>query len=870
MLVRTSLVVALVVVWLGQQPAQGQSPGQPSRATDLASLPSGPAYHASGLPGWADSIATITPGSRYRRSGISAALAGRHYRDLWTTPIRVPVVNLQRFAGGLTPVEAHTGHQTQSLRFRGADGRSYQFRSVDKDPVALLAPELQGTVIAAGLQDGVSASFPAAPLVANALLESAGVLTERQVLMLLPDDPALGEFRADFHGVLGLLEERAHREPDGGVSGKVISPTQLFHRLDAGPDDRVDARAFLAARLMDMLMGDRDRHRDQFRWAATGDGRPTRWVPISRDHDEAFVKLDGPALAITRLYFPPLVSFGPSYPGHVHLNWHAREIDRRFLVDLQRGTWDSVATALQARLTDAAIDSAVRRMPAEMYPVGGERLARDLRARRDGLEKEALSYYAFLAREVDSRATDATEVAEITRVDAHHLEVALRRSGDVTPYLARRFDDRETREVRLLLWGGDDQVVVRGDARPAIRVRVVGGAGDDRFADSTRGGTRFYDDSGANMAEGSRRIHINAARHVEWVGSDTNRYPPREWGSWLRPVPWLQANSDLGLFVGAGLVHTSYGFRRSPFATEVRGQIGWATGASAGRAELDIVRHPENAAHFWRLHARASGIDVLRYYGAGNDTRNLGNSDYYRVKQQRYDIEPSLVVPLGHAAQLSLGIPVQWWSTGDNDGRLIAALRDTLLGGRNFGQIGGRLTLTLDTRDRPANPRSGVYLAASGQLSPAVWDVPSTYGSAEAEGTSFLSARLPGTPTLALRAGGRKVWGSFPFFESAFLGGSALSGYRSNRFAGDASIYGEAQLRLTAGRAFLALPGLWGVYGGIDAGRVYLDGKSPGGWHHGGSAGVWLSLLDRRNTISLGIAASEEETLLQAGTAFGF
>ena len=55
------------------------------------------------LPGWADSFAVVTPGPHYGKSGIWVAFAGHHYRDLWTVPIRVPVISLQRFAGGLTP-----------------------------------------------------------------------------------------------------------------------------------------------------------------------------------------------------------------------------------------------------------------------------------------------------------------------------------------------------------------------------------------------------------------------------------------------------------------------------------------------------------------------------------------------------------------------------------------------------------------------------------------------------------------------------------------------------------------------------------------------------------------------------------------------
>ena len=86
---------------------------------------------------------------------------------------------------------------------------------------------------------------------------------------------------------------------------------------------------------------------------------------------------------------------------------------------------------------------------------------------------------------------------------------------------------------------------------------------------------------------------------------------------------------------------------------------------------------------------------------------------------------------------------------------------------------------------------------------------------------------------------------------------------------GDASLYGGALARLTAGAAPLALPAIWGVFGNVDLGRVYVDGDSPGGWHTGGGGGLWLGFLDRRNTASLGIATSTEGTLIQAGLVFG-
>ena len=145
-------------------------------------------------PGGGDSV-VVTPGAHYRAGGFHTLFFGKHYRNLWTTPIRVEVLDLATFAGGLRPTKRGGGKQTRSLRFAGADGREYQFRSVDKDPSPLLPEELRHTVAQRVFQDQISAGHPAAPLVVSPLLDAAGVLHSSPRLVLLPDDPALGEFR---------------------------------------------------------------------------------------------------------------------------------------------------------------------------------------------------------------------------------------------------------------------------------------------------------------------------------------------------------------------------------------------------------------------------------------------------------------------------------------------------------------------------------------------------------------------------------------------------------------------------------------------------------------------------------------------------
>jgi hypothetical protein len=864
-LLRTMMVLSLAV---SDVRAQASSTLGPTRRGEDKQLQV-PSY-AQG-----DSLVTLTPGAQYKRSGVVEFILGRHYRTLWATPIQVSVLNLRQFGGGLTPMRPHAGSQTLSLRFKGGDGRTYQFRAVEKNPLTQLAPELRESIAAWALEDGASSSHPVSSLVASALLAAAGVLHVDQTLVVLPDDPALGEYRAEFAGRFGMIEERPDEteQASSAFAGarQVISPTRLFERIDHSPDDRVDARAFLVARLMDILMGDRDRHRDQFRWARR-DG-DSLWQPISRDHDEAFVKIDGPILEAAALYDPPLVTFTENYPPHYRLNWHAREIDRRFLVELDRNAWDSVATALQARLTNAEIDSAVRHLPPEMYAVGGASLARTLKVRRDKLVHEALSYYAFLSGEVEIHATDAAEFAEVSRVDDHHVDVAIRRrAAEARPYFQRRFNDRETHEIRLKLWGGDDRVVVRGNGDTKITVRVVGGAGDDEMLDSSyAGGVAFYDDAGNNRLTSVTGSRLNTRHYTEWIGSDSSRYPPQEWGTWWRPLPWLSAGSDEGVLVGAGFMRTNYGFRKSPFASNVTARVGYATGAAALGAELLADVRRENQTQFWNLRLLASGIEAQRFYGYGNQSTAVGSSAFYRVTQQQYAIEPSAVWPLTSQVSLSAGPLARWSHTSANAGRYIATLRDTLYGAREFGEVGGRMRIALDSRDKESNAHHGVYLAGEGRLYPAIWDANSAFGSVEGKLETFFSAPVLFDPTLALRGAGKKVWGTFPFNEAAFIGGpSSLRGYYQQRFAGDASVSSSAELRLTLIRSGGFLPALWGIFGNADAGRVSVDGRSPGGWHTGAGGGAWIGLLDRTNTVSIGITHGSEQNLVYAGLGFPF
>src|SRR5206468_102483 len=95
------------------------------------------------------------------------------------------------YARGLTPSRCGGRRQTKVLRFSGADGRDYAFRSVDKDPTLALPPELRATFVREIIQDQISSAHPGAPLVVAPLLDAVGVLNAEPRLFVLPNDARL-------------------------------------------------------------------------------------------------------------------------------------------------------------------------------------------------------------------------------------------------------------------------------------------------------------------------------------------------------------------------------------------------------------------------------------------------------------------------------------------------------------------------------------------------------------------------------------------------------------------------------------------------------------------------------------------------------
>ena len=142
--------------------------------------------------------------------------------------------------------------------------------------------------------------------------------------------------------------------------------------------------------------------------------------------------------------------------------------------------------------------------------------------------------------------------------------------------------------------------------------------------------------------------------------------------------------------------------------------------------------------------------------------------------------------------------------TADQDGFIG---EDQPYGTGEFGQAGVKAGFDLDTRGhrldrhdgrpvprrrqaRRLGLRRGRRASMSRRLGRAVG-----FGGVEGRLRGYIVGRK--RHARAASVGGRKVFGEYPWFEAAFVGGSkSLRGYRKNRFAGDGSLYGSVEARL--------------------------------------------------------------------------
>ncbi|MGF1669531.1 MAG: metallophosphoesterase, partial [Balneolaceae bacterium] len=437
-----------------------------------------------------DSIIVSTD-PQYERNRFGEIIFGEHYRKSWITPVQYPVLNLREAKGGLNIYRMGGGFQTRTFFLENHEGRRFVLRSIPKDPTETVPKILQRTFVRDLVQDQISASNPFGPMIVPPIADAAGIYYTVPELYFLPDDPALGLYRDEGKNQPMLLEEFIGvpliREKFGDDVIGVTDTESLMKLLLENPNHKIDDEWFLRTRLVDMILNDWDRHEGQFFWASKEENNGiVKYRAFPLDRDNVIFKMDGvlPWIANRKWALRQFQHFDYDIRDIAGMNFQAQHLDRRALAELGKEYWIEIAEDLKVKITDEAIEEAVRNLPAPDFEIHGEETISKLKSRRDKVVEFAERYYEYVAKELEIVGTKKQDLFVIEETTDSRLLLSVYKDLDEAEHnliFKRLIDPGETDEVRLYGISGDDRFVFKNRSKLPVTFHLVGGEGNSEL-----------------------------------------------------------------------------------------------------------------------------------------------------------------------------------------------------------------------------------------------------------------------------------------------------------------------------------------------------------------------------------------------------
>ena len=810
-------------------------------------------------------------------------LFGESYRKLWAAPVKLRVFRLQEEKGGLTIEQRGGGMQTRSLRLIDKQGKEWVLRTIQKYPERGLPENLRETIAKDILQDQVVTAHPYSSVTVPPLATALGIPHANPEIVYVPDDTALGIYRADFANAVFLFEER---EPLDAADTDNTEKTQ--RKLEEDNDVRVDQPIVLRARLLDMLLGDWDRHEDQWRWQKVKEKKKTVYTPVPRDRDQVYYNTTGvfPWIISHQWLKSKFQGFHESIRDINGFNFNARYFDRYFLNGLSTADWEQQISYVQEKLSDSLIRYAVQLMPDTIYRLSGEKIIQTLMARRNGLRENALKYRRFIARNADIPASDKQELFDIVKQDSGVVNVKIykvKKDGSADDLIYQnRFQPADTKEIRLYGMGGHDFFSVKGKASSPIVIRMIGGNDRDSFhvAPEVRNNGKLY------IYDRSDEPNVVPTRSDARIRTDTdsavNNFNRRSFlFDRFGPLFSAQYNPDQGLMLRANMMLEKQGFRKTPYAQQHQLIVSYVTGRESFMIQYLADFKKLIGKNDLRINLLSRGPNNLsNFFGLGNETVFENNEDteisYYRNRYDLLNGDIRLYRPLGRHIHVNAGVAGQFYTsnTNNNHSRFLKdynilhpeqqVFNDRLYAGLVAGIEG-------DTRNSGFMPFKGVNWHAEVSGMQQTNGDRDTYGKFTTDFSFYVPLAGDSTLVMANRVAGGTSFGQPAFFQMMPLGGAQmLRGFHTNRFTGQTALYHNLEFRLKLFNfASYLLPGTVGIVAFHDVGRVWLAGESSNRWHHGYGGGLYIVPADLF-VIQATVGFSKEGTLPYITAGFRF
>ena len=827
-------------------------------------------------------------------------LWGERYRKYFGTEILAPTVNLDTLYGGLKPVRKGGGHQSKSLRLVDNDGKEYVMRALRKNAVQYLQAvafkdkyiegQFNDTYTEKLLMDVFTGSHPYAPFTIATLSDALGIYHTNPILYYVPKQLALGDYNSEYGNELYMIEERAsdgHGNLESfGYSNTLISTDDLLKNLRKNDTHYVDERAYVRARLFDMLIGDWDRHEDQWRWAVFKDKNGNdMYRPVPRDRDQAFsIMADGFLLNIATTLVPALrlmQSYDEELRSPKWFNLEPYPLDMALINNADRTLWEAQAKHIQQNLTDSIIDKAFTYFPEEVNDETVDIIKRKLKGRRSNLNLISDNYYRHINKYAVITGTDKDDWFELERMPNGKTKVtAYRIINGVKGRIIhdRIYNKTETKEIWIYGLDDEDNFEVKGNGDNYIKIRLVGGQNNDRYDISNGSKTFVYD------FKSKKNTLINKKGRIRFKDDyETNIYNYKKLkNSSNQFIPTIGSNPDDGFKFGLSNTFTLYGFERNPFTQ----QHTLAASYYFATRGYDISYNAEFANIIGNMNLGIEGKFTSpnfssNFFGFGNSTPNFDDDlglDYNRVKLRTIKISPTLIWRGISGASFKTAISYESVEVEETEGRFINDYLNTN-DGISQAFFGGEVTYQYENYDNKAFPTLGMMtsLKAGFKINEKDLDRGFAYLIPEIGFDNKLVSN--GRLVLATKLKAHLNFGDdFEFYQAANIGANnGLRGYRNERFTGKNAFFQNTDLRFNFRKLKTGLiPLQIGLYGGFDYGRVWVANDlvsdpdyNSETWNTSIGGGIFVNAADMI-TGNLSFFNSSDGLLVAFTFGFGF
>ncbi|WP_160114819.1 metallophosphatase [Aquimarina sp. AU474] len=805
------------------------------------------------------SKAETTKGKLYK------GLWGDHYREYYSKNVNAPIAFLDTLKGGLTPIRRGGGHQSKSLRLVDKNGKQYVMRALRKSAIKFLqSTAFQDRYVEDDLEDSFADRFlldfyttahPYTPFAVGTLADAIGVFHTNPELYYIPKQEDLGVYNDEYGNELYLIEERVesnHNDLESfGKPKDILSTDDVLQEIHKTGKSIVDEPSYIRARIFDMLIGDWDRHEDQWRWARFEKEDGTEICkPIPRDRDQAFSVFDGSIISFLRCAVPfirMMQSYDEDLPSTKWFNFEPYPLDLTFLNQSDWSQWQEQIKHIQTQLTDEVIDQAFQELPEEVQGKTVEEIKSKLKGRRQNILKIAREYYLYINKFEVIAGTQKQDKFNIVRLPGGKTSIEVNRKD--LGIFSRTFIAEETKEIWLYGLDGKDSFTVQGEGDHPIMIRIIGGRKNDTYDFKNTRKVKLYDYKSKNNTIVNKKSRKWLVDSYEINNYD---YKKRDY-SVYQVLPLLAFNPDDGLRVGVLNNFTHFGLQRNPFTSKHSIGASYYTGSSG----FDVSYKGEfsNIFHNWNF-----GIEGLytspnfaqNFFGFGNETeydKDEVDLDFNRVRIKKWNAAVSLIWRGRDGGSFYFKPLVESFEVENTEDRFInlAPANSTFFDQQTY--IGAEVNYNFKNMNDLAFPTLGLDLGITAGYKTNIdgGDSDNRFGYLEPHLAIDHKLSKNGRLVFATKIGGEVILGdNFEFYHAAQIGGTnSLRGYRNERFIGKYSAYQNTDLRYQIGKFKTSfIPLKYGVTGGFDYGRVWVENDNSDKWNNSLGASFWVSGLD--------------------------